>query len=97
MAFDLFQIQARPKRAFSEGLSLVLFALCIVMYLHTATVRHRENPEDRVVPTVHQLLSGLHTAVLEPAEEDDYLPAENASTWERFHLSMFVKDTRASG
>ena len=97
MAFDLFHIQARPKRVFSETLSLVLFALCIVMYLHTAAVRHRENPEDRVVPTVHQLYSGIHTALLEPAEEDDYLPADDASTLERFRHSMIVKDTLASG
>ena len=97
MAFDLFHIQARPRRAFTESLSLVLFALCIVMYLHTAVVRHRVNPEDRVVPTMHQLYAGVHTALLEPAEEDDYLPAENASTWERFHHSMIVKDTLASG
>ena len=93
----LFEIQARPQRGVSEALSLVLFALCVVLYLHTAVVRHRENPEDRVVPTVHQLAQGVRTAVLEPAEEDDYLPADNASTWERFRHSMLVKDTLASG
>ena len=95
--FDLFQIQARPQRAVSESLSMVLFAVCLLLYVHTGIVRHRENPEDRVVPTIHQLTQGVRTAVLEPAEEDDYIPADNASTAERFRHSMLVKDTLASG
>ena len=94
---QLFHIQARPHRAVTESLSLVLFLICIFLYLHAAVVRHRANPEDRVVPTVAQLSHGLHTALLTPAEEDDYLPAENASTWELFRHSMIVKDTLASG
>ncbi len=94
---SLFHIQARPHRAVTESLSVMLFLVCIFLYLHTAVVRHRANPEDRVVPTVSQLSHGLHTALLTPAEEDDYLPAENASTWELFRHSMIVKDTLASG
>src|ERR1700761_351973 len=93
----VFQIQSRPSRATSQILSLLLFAVCIGLYLQTAVRRHHENPEDRVVPTVHQLLSGVHTVVLEPAEEDDYVAADNASTFERFRHSMLVKDTVASG
>ncbi len=93
----LFHIQARPHRAVTESLSVMLFLACIFLYLHTAVIRHRANPEDRVVPTVSQLSHGLHTALLTPAEEDDYLPAENASTWELFRHSMIVKDTLASG
>ena len=65
--FDLFQIQARPQRAVTESLSMVLFAVCILLYVHAGVVRHRENPEDRVVPTLHQLTQGVRTAVLEPA------------------------------
>jgi NitT/TauT family transport system permease protein len=93
----VFEIQARPHRAVTESLSIALFVLCAALYLHTAVVRHHDNPEDRVVPTVHQLYAGVRSAVLEPAEEDDYIPAENASRWERFQHSMIVKDTFASG
>ena len=35
--------------------------------------------------------------MLEPAEEDDYIPADNASTLERVRHSMLLKDTLASG
>src|ERR1700753_2207531 len=93
----IFQIQSRPSRVTSQVLSLLLFAVCIGLYLQTAVRRHHENPEDRVVPTVHQLYSGIRTAVLEPAAEDDYIPADNASTLERLRHSMLLKDTLASG
>jgi NitT/TauT family transport system permease protein len=92
-----FDIQARPNRWFTQVLSCVLFILCIGMYAHTSISRHRENGEDRVVPNARQLAAGIHASVLEPAEEDDYVPADNASTWERLRHSMIWKDTLSSG
>ena len=98
MAFPSpFDIQTRPHRLSAQLLSTVLFLLCIGAYLHTSAARHRDNPEDRVVPSLHQLTAGVRSAVLEPAEEDDYLPAEDASTWERVRHSMILKDTLSSG
>ncbi|MDQ1452877.1 MAG: NitT/TauT family transport system permease protein [Acidobacteriaceae bacterium] len=94
---SLFDIQARPNRLFTQALSCVLFILCIGMYAHTSISRHRENGEDRVVPNARQLAAGVHASVLEPAEEDDYVPADNASTWERLRHSMIWKDTLSSG
>jgi NitT/TauT family transport system permease protein len=92
-----FEIQAKPHRGFAQMLSVVLFVVCVLFYIQTAVQRHRENPQDRVVPTAAQLVNGMKTAVLEPAEEDNYLPAADASTWERFQHSMLVKDTLSSG
>jgi NitT/TauT family transport system permease protein len=92
-----FDIQARPNRLLAQALSCVLFVVCIGMYMHTSVARHRENAEDRVVPSGHQLVAGIRSAVLEPAEEDDYIPADNASTWERLRHSMIWKDTASSG
>jgi NitT/TauT family transport system permease protein len=94
---SLFDIQARPNRLFTQALSCVLFILCIGMYAHTSISRHRENSEDRVVPNARQLVAGIHASVLEPAEEDDYVPADNASTWERLRHSMIWEDTLSSG
>ena len=93
----LFEIQARPNRALAQALSALLFLICIGLYVQTAVRRHHENPEDRVVPSLRQLGAGVHTALFEPAEEDDYIPAENASKAERFRHSMLMKDTLASG
>ena len=92
-----FDIQARPNRLLGQALSCVIFVVCIGLYMQTSVSRHKENPEDRVVPNQHQLLAGIRSAVLEPAEEDDYIPAENASKWERLHHSMIWKDTASSG
>ncbi len=92
-----FDVQARPNRLLAQSLSCLLFVICIGLYMQTSLRRHRENPEDRVVPNATQLMAGLHASVLEPAEEDDYIPADNASKWELFRHSMIVKDTMSSG
>jgi NitT/TauT family transport system permease protein len=95
--FSPFDIQARPNRLLTQALSCLLFVVCIGLYVHTSINRHHENLEDRVVPNARQLVQGIRSSVLEPAEEDDYVPAENASRWERFHHSMIWKDTVSSG
>ncbi len=73
-----------------------------VCRLHRALYQYLRQPpsrksDDRVVPTAQQLAHGIQTSVFEPAEEDDYVPAEDASHWERFRHSMIVKDTISSG
>jgi NitT/TauT family transport system permease protein len=95
--FSPFDIQARPNRLFAQALSCLLFVVCVGLYIQTSAKRHQANTEDRVVPNAQQLMSGIHASVLEPAEEDDYIPAENASKWELFRHSMIWKDTVASG
>jgi NitT/TauT family transport system permease protein len=92
-----FDIQARPNRLLTQAASCLLFVVCIGLYMQTSIRRHRDNPEDRVVPSVAQLAAGVHASVFEPAEEDDYIPADDASKWERFRHSMIVKDTLSSG
>ena len=92
---DLMGIQVRPSRLWSRSLSWVLFLVGIALYAQFSLARHKENPEDRIVPSMHQLTEGVKSSVLEPAEEDDPLDP-GASTWERVHHSMLWKDTVAS-
>jgi NitT/TauT family transport system permease protein len=92
-----FDIQARPNKHAYACCSCLLFVLCIGLYMQTSIRRHRDNPEDRVVPSGAQLAAGIHASVFEPAEEDDYIPADDASKWELFQHSMIVKDTISSG
>jgi len=92
-----FDIQTRPHPLLAQAFSCLLFVVCIGLYMQTSIARHRENPEDRVVPNATQLIAGIKTSVLEPAEEDDYIPSDNASTWERLQHSMIWKDTASSG
>jgi NitT/TauT family transport system permease protein len=88
-------IQGRPRKLWTQSLSWVLFLVGVFVYSQFSIVRHKENPEDRVVPSVSQLYQGIKSAVLEPAEEDDALDA-NASTYQRLTHSMLAKDTLSS-
>src|SRR5271165_7406074 len=88
-------IQSRPHRLWTSSLSWVLFVLCIALYMQSSIARHKENPEDRVVPSGSQLLQGIKASVLEPAEEDDPLDP-SASLFQRVTHSMLWKDTVSS-
>ena len=87
----LFAINAQPGRVYAWILSWFLFAAGIGFYFVTAAQRHKENPEDRVVPTLAQLGEGLHDAAFGTTEEGAgrALPA-------RFFDSMLWLDTVAS-
>jgi NitT/TauT family transport system permease protein len=89
-------INARPSRTTTVVLSWVLFAVGISLYLYTAAARHRENPEDRVTPTIGQMVRGMSGAATSGAADDD-APTQPASLVQRFSTSMLWKDTIATG
>ncbi len=97
MMVNPFDIEAKPSKLTWAILSWVLFALGIGLYFQESIKRHRENPEDRVVPTLAQLAQGIHNAFLNPAEEDDDTSIEQMNSWQRIRRSMIWKDTAASG
>jgi NitT/TauT family transport system permease protein len=96
MAARFQLINARPGRAMTIVLSWVLFAAGIGLYLYTAAARHREDPEDRVTPTIGQMVRGMLGATLAGAEGDD-AQTQPASLIQRFSASMLWKDTVATG
>jgi NitT/TauT family transport system permease protein len=89
------EVQAQPRRGVAVGLSWLLFFVSIALYMHFSAARHKENSEDRIVPSGTQLIRGIEASVLHPAEEDDDLPAD-ATLWQQIHGSMLWKDTAAS-
>ncbi len=89
---DLFAINARPSRTASLVLSWFLFFAGVCAYMWVAQQRHKENPEDRVVPTVAQMGQGLYEAAFGADEE-----GVKESLPHRFLNSMLWKDTVASG
>ena len=93
MSFQL--VHARPNRTTTIVLSWALFAAGIGLYFYTAQKRHRDNPEDRIMPTVTQMFRGMTNATTNPAEDDEALP-ENASFRQKFLASMLWKDTVAT-
>jgi NitT/TauT family transport system permease protein len=95
MSVGFLLIHAKPSRSWSVMLSWFLFAAGIAAYLWIADARHRENPEDRVTPTVAQMATGMYNAVMQPAEEDEQGAAESGFLAKLSH-SMLWKDTRAT-
>jgi NitT/TauT family transport system permease protein len=95
MSVGFLLIHARPQRAWSAILSWFLFAAGLAAYLWVAQARHRENPEDRVTPTLAQMATGMYNAVMQPAEEDEAAPPA-ANFYDRLSHSMLWKDTRAT-
>ena len=93
---DLAGIQVRPSRLWTQSLSWILFAVGIALYAQFSIARHKENPEDRVVPSAQQLVQGIKSAALEAPEEDDPVDP-SAPLLTRLSHGMFWKDTVSSG
>ncbi len=94
-AFHLTDIQGRPRRLWTQSLSWMLFLVGILLYSQFSVARHKENPEDRVIPSGAQLVQGVKSAVLQQPEEDDPLDA-TATTWQRVSHGMLWRDTVSS-
>ncbi len=95
MASAFLSIHDKPNRAWAAILSWFLFAAGIALYIYTAQVRHHDNPEDRVTPTIVQMAHGMFDAALKPAEEDEQGEAPTSLT-QQFLSSMLWKDTKAT-
>ncbi len=94
---SLLNVNVKPSRTACWTLSWLLFATGIVLYFYTAQKRHKENPDDRVVPTLAQLAAGIYQAAMSP--DSDEAPAaqvQGQSAFGRFRTSMLWTDTVAS-
>src|SRR5580693_3607106 len=95
MRAGFLSINAKPARSWSMLLSWTLFVAGIGAYFYVSAARHRENPEDRVMPTIAQMARGMYDAAMRPAEEEEAsAPADNFV--QRFLGSMLWKDTKAT-
>jgi NitT/TauT family transport system permease protein len=92
---SFLQIHAQPRRATVWTLSWLLFAAGVTAYFWTARERHRDNPDDRVTPTVVQMSRAFMDSVLKPAVDDEYVDAPTLLA--KIRTSMLWKDTKATG
>ncbi len=95
MSAGVLSVHAKPNRAATLILSWALFACGIALYFYVSHARHRDNPEDRVMPTIEQMARGMYSAALHPAEDDE-VQTETGNFWQDFPHSMLWKDTKAS-
>jgi NitT/TauT family transport system permease protein len=94
---SLLNVCAKPSRTATWTLSWLLFATGIVMYFYTAQKRHKENPDDRVVPTLLQLASGIYQAAMsQDGDEQPSADTQGQSAFGRFRHGMLWTDTVAS-
>jgi len=93
----VLSVHEQPGRLTAWGLSWLLFAGGIASYFYVAQQRHRDNPDERVMPTAVQMLQSFADAALKPAEDEDIDGAAAASLWTRISSSMLWKDTVATG
>jgi NitT/TauT family transport system permease protein len=94
---SFLRIHAHPSRIAVWTLSWTLFAAGLALYFYVAQQRHRENPDDRVMPTIAQMVRGFSDAALKPAGEEEAQAADGSSLVTRFRGSMLWTDTLASG
>jgi NitT/TauT family transport system permease protein len=95
---SVLQIHAQPSRTTVWILSWFLFATGVISYFWVSRGRHRDNPDDRVMPTLRQMGSAFVDATLKPAEDDEIAAdAAQQSLVTRIQNSMMWKDTLATG
>jgi NitT/TauT family transport system permease protein len=94
---SFLRIHASPNRTTAWILSWFLFAGGIAGYFYVAQQRHRENPDDRVMPTAIQMIHGFEDAALKPAEEENADDGSGAPLLTHLRSSMLWKDTAATG
>ena len=95
---SVLQIHAQPSRTALWTLSWFLFAAGLIAYFWVSAGRHRENPDDRVMPTLHQMGQALSNAALKPAEDDEVVAgADRQPLATRIARGMLWKDTQATG
>jgi NitT/TauT family transport system permease protein len=83
------RINAQPRRGTALVLSALLFGVSIAAYATAAYVRHRENPQDKVVPTLGQLAGGFYRAAFEQDREGEYrLLVDTLASTRRFFVSI---------
>ena len=68
---SLFRIDAQPARVPAVVLSWFLFVAGITAYFYAAQQRHRENPDERVMPTIAQMGRAFEDAARNPAEGEE--------------------------
>lgn len=60
-----FGLHARPSKYLTWILALIPFIVLIIVYLTASDYRHRENPSDKLLPTISQMTNAMKRAAFE--------------------------------
>ncbi|MBF0431628.1 MAG: ABC transporter permease subunit [Fibrobacteria bacterium] len=88
---SVFKINARPGRFACFVLPWVLFVVCFLLYTRASFVRHQENPRDKLVPTVTQLIDGVKRSAFEEDRKGDLrLWVDSWASTKRFFIALII-------
>ena len=91
MGISFLSVTKEPKRVMSIILTLVLFAVSFSAYLIAAHIRHKNNPQDKLVPTLSQMAEGIKRVAFEPDRNDEYrLLVDTWASVRRFFISLLL-------
>jgi NitT/TauT family transport system permease protein len=77
-----FGLHAKPGMVFGRVIGLVPIALAVGLYLVASQARHEKNPDDKLMPTVSQMVQEMKTIITVPDK--------------RSGKNLFFEDTKAS-
>jgi NitT/TauT family transport system permease protein len=77
-----FGLHARPGIVFGRMLGLLPVAILIGLYMYASHVRHRVNPDDKLMPSLRQMSDAMKNIMTVPDK--------------RSGKNLFVEDTKAS-
>jgi len=82
------KINETPGKITGILLSVLLFLACLLAYMVTAHIRHKENPKDKVVPTISKMIEGIDRTAFEPDRDGEYrLWVDTYASGKRFLIS----------
>ena len=88
---SFFRTDAQPSVAATSALSILFFVLLIAAYLAGSYYRHQENPQDKVMPTVSEMLDGMKRSAFEPDRNGDLrLWIDTFASARRFGIAIGV-------
>jgi len=86
----LFNLHAKPGKLVSISLASFLFLVCIIAYSIAGSIRHKENPDDKVVPTFTSMVQGIKATAFEKDRKGNLrLWIDTAASAKRFGISLF--------
>jgi NitT/TauT family transport system permease protein len=91
MRIPFFSVTKEPKRGMSIVLTLALFLISLSVYLIMAHMRQKDNPQDKLVPTLSQMADGVKRVAFKPDRNDEYrLLVDTWASVRRFLISLLL-------
>lgn len=87
----LLRIDAEPSRLEKVSLPMFLFLITACAYMYGSYTRHQENPDDRLMPSVSEMIDGINRTAFQPDRNGEYrLFEDTIASGRRFFISWAI-------